>query len=126
MAVLAGLCLLVVPGVVLALRWLLPVPIVMTEGRGVGDSLRRSTELTQGVRVPLFSLLVTWGVPFLLLPYLLLRAMTQAGVDGWQIAALDMAFDMAESLTAAAGVAVVFVELRGPKAGAARRGPWAR
>lgn len=113
-AVLLGLCLLVVPGVVLAIRWLLPVPVIMTEQCGLGDSLRRSTELTQGHRGALFGLVVAWAVPFLLVPYLLLRAMTDGGVPQWQTAAVDMAFDMAGALFSAVGVAIVFAELRGP------------
>ena len=113
-AVLAGLCLLVVPGVVLALRWLVPVPALMAEGLGVGDSLQRSTELTNGSRWPLLALVLTWAVAFVAVPPLLISAMQDGGAAAWQVAALDMAFDMAGAMIGAAGLAVLYVELRGP------------
>ena len=113
-AVLLGLVLLVVPGVVLALRWLVPVPVLMAEGLGLGDSLRRSTELTDGSRKPLLGLVLAWAVAFVAAPPLLISAMVDGGAVAWQIAALDMVFDMAGALTGAAGLAVLYVELRGP------------
>ena len=113
-AVLVGLCLLVVPGVILALRWLVPVPALMSEQLGLGESLQRSTELTEGSRMALLGLALAWAVAFVLVPPLLISAMTDSGAAGWQIAAVDMAFDMAGALTGAAGLAVLYVELRGP------------
>lgn len=124
LAVLLGLCLLVVPGVVLALRWLVPVPVMMTEGCSLGDSLRRSTALTDGVRWQLLALVLAWVIPFLLIPTLLIRSMASGGVPGWEVAAVDMAFDMAGALTSSAGIAIVYAELRGVVA--RRSGPAAR
>lgn len=116
LGVLAGLVLLVVPGVVLALRWLLPVPVLMTEQTGLADSLRRSTALTDGFRWPLLRLLVAWVVVFMAVPTVLIRALVAAAAPGWEVAAADMVFDMAGTLISAAGIAVVYVELCGPAA----------
>jgi hypothetical protein len=51
-AILAGLLLLVVPGVVLLLRWSLAYPVMLAEDEGIVGSLRRSWRLT-GKRWPL-------------------------------------------------------------------------
>lgn len=45
-AILAGLLLLVVPGLVLLLRWSLAYPVMLAEDEGLGGSLRRSWRLT--------------------------------------------------------------------------------
>jgi Membrane domain of glycerophosphoryl diester phosphodiesterase len=45
---------LVVPGVLLAIRWSLAVPAMVLEGRGIGDAMSRSTELTLGNRGRIF------------------------------------------------------------------------
>jgi hypothetical protein len=46
--VLIGLVLLIVPGVLTAARWCLLAPLVMLEGKTVGDSRFRSAELVKG------------------------------------------------------------------------------
>jgi hypothetical protein len=51
-----GLILLVVPGVLLALRWSLSAPVLITERQGVLKSMKRSAELTQGHRWSIFLL----------------------------------------------------------------------
>ena len=113
-AVLAGLCLLVVPGVILALRWLVPVPALMAEGLGLGESLQRSTELTQGNRMALLGPVLAWSIAFVLAPPLLISAIADGGAADWQVAAVDMVFNVAAALTGPAGLAVLYVELRGP------------
>lgn len=52
-----GFALLIVPGIVLALRWLVTVPVLVSEKCGVSGSMSRSTELTEGSRWPLLALL---------------------------------------------------------------------
>lgn len=54
--------LLVVPGIMLALRWSVAAPVRVVEQLSISDSIRRSTELTQGNRwrlLGLFLILVT-------------------------------------------------------------------
>jgi membrane-anchored glycerophosphoryl diester phosphodiesterase (GDPDase) len=43
-----GLILLIVPGLILAARWSLAQPLLVGQGMGVFDSMRRSWELTRG------------------------------------------------------------------------------
>jgi hypothetical protein len=43
-----GLLLLVVPGVILALRYALAMPVAVLENKGIGESIERSRDLTRG------------------------------------------------------------------------------
>jgi hypothetical protein len=52
-----GLALLIVPGVLLAIRWALATPVVMLEGLGPRAAMRRSKELVEGHRKDVFTVL---------------------------------------------------------------------
>lgn len=54
--------LLVVPGLLLLLRWFVVVPVRVMEGPGVGHAMSRSTDLTKGHRWTLFALLILYGL----------------------------------------------------------------
>lgn len=63
LAVGLGFILLVVPGILLALRWSVAAPALVMEGRGIQDSMGRSAALTEGRRGSIFLLfLVLWIV----------------------------------------------------------------
>jgi len=65
LAIGAALLLLLVPGIILLLRWYVAVPVAIIERLGVTDSLQRSRELTHGYKWPLFVILVvTCLAPF--------------------------------------------------------------
>jgi hypothetical protein len=53
-----GLVLLIVPGILLAIRWAVATPIVMLEGLGARAAMRRSEELVRGHRRDVFRVLV--------------------------------------------------------------------
>lgn len=55
-----ALLLLIVPGVILYVMWIVAVPILIEERRGVFGSLSRSSELTRGSRWPIFGLLLIY------------------------------------------------------------------
>lgn len=62
LGVLLGLVLLVVPGIVLAVRWSISTPILLAGRQGVTEALARSWRATEGHFWPvLFALLVAWG-----------------------------------------------------------------
>jgi hypothetical protein len=46
-----GLILLIIPGIILALMWIVSTPSMMVEGKGVFDSMSRSSELTRENRM---------------------------------------------------------------------------
>src|SRR4051794_36172026 len=53
-----GLFLLIVPGILLAIRWAVATPVVMLEGLGARAAMRRSRELVEGHRKAVFLVLV--------------------------------------------------------------------
>ena len=53
-----GLMLLIVPGIILALRWSISVPVLVQERPGITASMGRSAFLTNGSRWPLLGLFV--------------------------------------------------------------------
>jgi uncharacterized membrane protein len=62
-----GLIALIVPGLILLVRYALLDPVVVLEGQGITASRARSTALTAGRRWPIF-----WVLVVLLTPYILL------------------------------------------------------
>jgi hypothetical protein len=57
-----ALFLLIVPGVLLAIRWALAAPVVMLEGLDARSAMRRSRELVRGHRGAVFRVLLNvWG-----------------------------------------------------------------
>lgn len=55
-----GVLLLVVPGVLLALRWAIVVPAAVLEHKNIDDAMRRSAELTAGLRGRVFAIYVLY------------------------------------------------------------------
>jgi len=62
LAVMGGLMLLIIPGVLLMFRWLLYAQVLVVEEVDVGDSLRRSRDLTRGLKGKLFLLMLVVGL----------------------------------------------------------------
>jgi hypothetical protein len=54
----AGLVLLIVPGVILAVMWTVAGPACVVEHAGMWQAFKRSTDLTRGYRWPIFGLFV--------------------------------------------------------------------
>jgi hypothetical protein len=52
--VVLGLIALIVPGILLAIRWSLAIPAMILEDKGSGDAMSRSSDLTQGSRGRIF------------------------------------------------------------------------
>ncbi|TGS88721.1 hypothetical protein EN820_55125, partial [bacterium M00.F.Ca.ET.177.01.1.1] len=57
LGILIGLLLLLVPGILLLLRWAVTMPVMIQERRGILDSMARSRDLTKGSR---WALLWLW------------------------------------------------------------------
>ncbi|HEY4031799.1 MAG TPA: glycerophosphoryl diester phosphodiesterase membrane domain-containing protein [Caulobacteraceae bacterium] len=51
-----GMILLIVPGILLALRWAVSAPLVVLEGRGIQEAMGRSADLTKDRRWSIFLL----------------------------------------------------------------------
>jgi hypothetical protein len=67
MAIAFGLVLLVIPGMVLAVRWTPALAIYMNEPIGMRETLRRSWAMTDGSEWPIFTaMLITIAIPIIL------------------------------------------------------------
>lgn len=110
--------LLVAPGLMVAMRWIVATPVRVIEGPSVSQALSRSTELTMGHRWKLFGLTIA----FLILSGTVTFAMDLAGaalaadlpsslalitVGGVQVISSAIT-----SSVSATGIAVCYVELR--------------
>lgn len=116
--------LLLVPGLMLAMRWAVAVPARVVEGPPMSSALARSGELTAGNRWRIFGLFVAlavfgWVVTFLAngLGYALLS--NGAGTVGMVATAiLQIIASTVTTSVSATGVAVLYAELRRIKEGA--------
>jgi hypothetical protein len=57
-----GLILLVVPGIILALRWSLTIPVAVLENKGLREATARSAQLAKGARERIFVIYVLFIV----------------------------------------------------------------
>lgn len=62
LGIIAGFILLVIPGIILSLAWMVVTPVMVTERLGVMDSIRRSNALTGNAKGAIFGLWVTIGL----------------------------------------------------------------
>jgi hypothetical protein len=94
---------LIVPGILLAIRWSLAVPVKVLEDKGVGDSMSRSSQLTEGNRgrvfvIWLLFIVLSIGVSMLLQWPVQLAAgasgtlALQHSTIGWRVASLVATF----------------------------------
>lgn len=98
-----GFLALIVPGILLAIRWSLAVPAKVLEDKSVGEAMSRSSELTQGNRGRIFviwllfvvlsigvALLLQW--PIEVAAGVSARSALQRVAVGWQVASLVATF----------------------------------
>jgi membrane-anchored glycerophosphoryl diester phosphodiesterase (GDPDase) len=130
-AVMVGIILLIVPGIMVYVALIVAVPALVEERRGVFGSIRRSRDLTRGSRWLIFLLAILFYVVAIVFSTLL---NTIAGVSMFgpnladpanlpNAALAGLAGAIAQSLTAvftAVMVASLYVELRTVKEGASR------
>jgi hypothetical protein len=119
-----GFILLIVPGIILMLMWMVAVPVLIEERRGVFESLSRSAQLTQGSKGWIFLLLLLyWGVSSVVSGVVAaLTGFQMAFNDGGPMILPILAATIAQMLNAlllAPMLAALYVELRHFKEGAA-------
>lgn len=111
--------LLVVPGLMLAMRWAVATPARVVEGPPMGSALTRSGELTAGNRWRIFGLFVALGLFSLLVTYLATKVGAAVGGEGGLIGGVTQI--IAGTITtsvSATGIAVLYAELRRVREGA--------
>lgn len=121
-----GLVLLIVPGIMLAMRWIVAVPVRVAEGPGILNAMGRSADLTRGHRWAIFGLVVIFFVAQLMLqgaiaPFSAGMGYTAGG--GSPLAALGVSEGLSWIVSAiiamftAVGIASIYYELRSIKEG---------
>ena len=67
LAIIVGMIVLIVPGVILSIWWAVALPALMREDLGVSEAMERSKDLTEGNRWRVFGLILVLFMPFILL-----------------------------------------------------------
>lgn len=122
-AIVVGLVLLVVPGVLMMLAWAVAVPALVVEQTGVFGAFSRSAELTKGHRWAILGLgLVFWIISFIIgLALAPLDSMLMLSGNGMSAMALIMlvngVVNVLTTTILAAGIAAIYYELRSIKEG---------
>ncbi len=114
LGVMLGMLLLIIPGLILALMWIVASPVMMAEDKGIIDSLKRSAELTKGSKRWIVLLFVVYIIIATILG-LLMIPFAFAGTAALMVVGLVI-----NTLTGAlqgTGIAAVYVDLRIAKEG---------
>lgn len=124
LGVMAGMVLLIIPGLILSLGWMLGFQIMVLEEKGVFDSFGRAWELTKGYKWWMFLLVIVFGVigavisTVILIPVYLMEDPNLALLQGaspiyWGVNAIFTAIGQAMvTVLSAAWTTSTYVELR--------------
>ncbi len=122
LGVLLGLLLLVVPGVILALRWSVAAPAGVVERLTVGHAMERSAVLTKGNRWPILGLFTALIIGFFAVALLFdlcagFIGAFDAGVESVASAVVGGLSNALLTLFLGVGPAVIYAELRSAREG---------
>jgi hypothetical protein len=120
LAMALGFVLLVVPGIMIAVAWIVAVPVLIAERTGVFGSFGRSAELTRGNRWRIFGLFLLYVAVYVVLGIVMsiiggvsgAIASAVSGATTVQTVVLSVIANVASALIGATGGAVLYVELR--------------
>jgi hypothetical protein len=110
----AGFLLLIVPGLVLLTMWLLIVPAIMLEGRGVLASFGRSRELVSGQGWNVFGVIIV-TIAILIAVNIGVSIVEGVVESGWLSVVLDIVSQTATAPFLALAWTITYYELRGLK-----------
>ncbi|WP_430416878.1 hypothetical protein [Parasphingorhabdus sp.] len=110
-----GMILLIVPGIILALMWLVATPVMMAENKGIFASLKRSAQLTSGSKMILFILLIGFIIVAIIIG---LIGNMLSFWSAFMIAIVGALVNTAIGAIQGAGVASIYIDLRTAKEGA--------
>ncbi len=119
-----GYILFIVPGLMLAVAWMVAVPAQVVEHTGVFGAISRSAELTRGHRWAIFGLLIIYFIASLVLQGSIIGIIAALAVSlspsmsqtATQLVAQPL-LNVTTSLIGAAGVASIYYELRSNREG---------
>ena len=121
-SVMFGMILLIVPGIMLLCMWIVAVPVLVGERRGVFGSLERSAELTKGSRWWIFLLLIIYVVAAAIVRSVSGLTGLTAGSASVTTLIVTMIVSTIIGMVASVMVAALYIELRGLKEGEAAGG----
>ena len=122
-AVFFGFLLLVVPGVMMAVAWVVAVPALVVERTGVFGALGRSADLTRGRRWPIFGFIVLYFIAFSVVQQVVLGIVGSVIVAATPSAMIvrqlpvSAALGVLVAVLASAGSAAIYYELRTTREG---------
>jgi hypothetical protein len=115
LAIILGLVLLIVPGILLLLRWVVAVPVLIQERLNILDSMARSRDLTKGSRWALLGLwlilIVGGALPGFVAPRIVISLNFTFGLI------VEALVKAAVTVLSSVAAAVSYVELRQVKEG---------
>jgi hypothetical protein len=114
-AVMIGLALLIVPGIILWLRWSVSVPVLVQERQGVFGSMGRSAALTSGSRWSLFGLFLILVIVSIAIEWLV--GMVVPALGTWLSLITEALVQSVLSMVISTATAVSYAELRQVKEG---------
>lgn len=114
LGIMLGMLLLIIPGLILALMWIVASPVMMAEDKGIIDSLKRSAELTKGSKRWIVLLFVVYIIISMILG-LLMVPFAFAGTVGVMVVGLII--NTVTGALQGTGIAAVYVDLRLAKEG---------
>ena len=117
-----GMMLLIVPGIILSIMWIVAVPAQVVENKGITESFGRSRELTKGNRWKIFGLFIIYLILATVISMLVMLPATVLTTSSGAETSLMLVFIQVVStvLTAvvsATGVSALYYELRKSKEG---------
>ena len=116
LGIMAGALLLIVPGIILSLAWMVVVPAMVTERLGVMEAIRRSNVLTGNARGPIFGLAAIFIIAQMVVSWLF-GLVANAVANDIVSMMLDPALQTLSGVIGAVGVASIYCELRWNKEG---------
>lgn len=125
LGIIAGLFLLIVPGIYLMLRWAVSAPVLVVERPGVFKSMARSASLTENHRWAILGLFVLFFVAVLvvqmivvlMLPGGMAVAGYSTGMPSLLVIVVMTIVQIVTSMVATVGLAAIYFELRQIKDG---------
>jgi hypothetical protein len=123
LGVMLGMILLIVPGVMMAIAWMVAVPVRVIEKKGILASIGRSAELTRGSRwhiLGLFCVYLLIGIAFGIVAGIIIAIVSAitGGADSTAVRVIiSPVINGLTSMVVASGIAATYQELRSRREG---------
>ncbi|MEH6661655.1 MAG: hypothetical protein V7679_08415 [Parasphingorhabdus sp.] len=114
LGIMAGMILLIIPGLILALMWIVASPVMMAEDKGIIDSLKRSAELTKGSKRWIVLLFVVYIILSSILGMLMIPFVFAGPIA---VMLVGLVINTLTGAIQGTGIAAVYVDLRIVKEG---------